>query len=441
MEVNKIPKRKTSAILNSLGGGVVPRIGLEYITVGRKQEIDALLNDINIIEEGGASFRFILGKYGSGKSYLLQLIRSYSMDSGFVVVDSDLSPERRFVGSKGQGLASYKELIKNMSTKTNPDGGALKLIIEKWISSMKSLVIKKYSITPDDPLFLDKVEEVIMEAVGQIEGMVHGFEFSWAMIKYFEAYIDGDDQFMSAILKWFRGEYTNKTEAKKAIGINEIINDENWYEYLKILSQFMVTAGYKGLIVIFDELVNLYRIPNGVVRQSNYEKILTMFNDTMQGKASNIGIIMGGTPQFVEDDKKGLFSYEAIKSRLVESRFSNSDFRDMLSPIIRLNQLTNEELFVLAEKIANIHSLHYGYENTITQDDLLSFLNVEFSRVGSDEHITPREVIRDFISVLNIKYQNKERTIKEIIGDKSFKFSKDSLTDEEIHEEFAEFSL
>lgn len=128
----RVPKRIAQIVLNSLKGGVVPRIGLPYITVGRKAEIEALLHDVDVIQEGGASFRFIVGRYGSGKSFLLQTIRNYVMDKKFVVVDGDLSPERRLQGSKGQGLATYRELIQNLSTKTRPEGGALTLILDQF---------------------------------------------------------------------------------------------------------------------------------------------------------------------------------------------------------------------------------------------------------------------------------------------------------------------
>ena len=437
----RIPKRISTAVLNSLTAGVVPRVGREYITVGRKKEIDALLHDINNIEEGGASFRFVVGKYGSGKSFLLQLIRNYAMEKGFVVVDADLSPERRFVGNKGQGLATYKELMQNMSTKTKSDGGALSLILERWISGIQTLVVKEYSVSPEDINFSKLVEDKILDAVNEIEGMVNGFNFARVINLYWKAYNSGDDEKKSVVLRWLRGEYSTKSEAIRELGVNVIIGDDNWYEYLKLFSQFMVHAGYKGLIVIIDELVNLYKIPQSITRQSNYEKILTIFNDTMQGKAKNIGIILGGTPQFVEDTRKGIFSYEALKSRLEEGRFSNAGLRDMFSPIIRLETLTNEELFVLVQKLVEIHAMHYEYQTRIVQEDLMIFMQAEFGRMGTDEHITPREVIRDFVEILNILYQNTDVSIQSILGSGEFKFNKDTINDEKIHEEYAEFEL
>lgn len=437
MKQNNPPKRIASTIINALKGGVVPRVGLEYITVGRDQEIDALLRDIEIIADGGAAFRFIVGKYGSGKSFLLQTIRNYATERGFVVVDADLSPERRFVGAKGQGLATFKELMKNMSTKTKPDGGALPLILERWISGIQSAVAAEAGVLPGDPAFDRLVEQKVYQVTGNLQGMVNGFEFAKAVLLYYEAYLSGDDSLKANVLKWFRGEYPTKTEAKRELNINFIVTDDTWYDFLKIFAEFMVYAGYRGMLVLIDELVNLFKIPHSVTRQSNYEKILTMYNDVLQGKARYIGFLIGGTPQCIEDKYKGVFSYEALRSRLSEGRFASDTVKDMLSPIIRLNMLTYEEMYVLIEKLMQMHGQLFVYEPKLTQEELVAFLNVEYNRVGADTHITPREIIRDFIEFLNILYQNPSSTAQEILGSSSFVLA-DAAQEEEP---FLEFDL
>lgn len=437
MKQTNPPKRITSTVLNALKGGVVPRVGLEYITVGRDREIDALLRDIDIIADGGAAFRFIVGKYGSGKSFLLQTIRNYATERGFVVVDADLSPERRFVGAKGQGLATFKELMKNMSTKTKPDGGALPLILERWISGIQSAVAAEDGVLPGDPAFARLVEQKVYQVTGNLQGMVNGFEFAKAVLLYYEAYLSGDDSLKSNVLKWFRGEYPTKTEAKRELNINFIVTDDTWYDFLKIFAEFMVYAGYRGMLVLIDELVNLFKIPHSATRQSNYEKILTIYNDVLQGKAQHIGFLIGGTPQCIEDKYKGVFSYEALRSRLSEGRFATEQVKDMLSPIIRLKMLTYEEMFVLIEKLARMHGQLFSYEPKLTQEELVAFLNVEYNRVGADTHITPREIIRDFIEFLNILYQNSSSTAQEILGSSSFVLA-DAAQEEEP---FLEFDL
>lgn len=437
MKQTNPPKRITSTVLNALKGGVVPRVGLEYITVGRDREIDALLRDIDIIADGGAAFRFIVGKYGSGKSFLLQTIRNYATERGFVVVDADLSPERRFVGAKGQGLATFKELMKNMSTKTKPDGGALPLILERWISGIQSAVAAEDGVLPGDPAFDRMVEQKIYQVTGNLQGMVNGFEFAKAVLLYYEAYLSGDDSLKSNVLKWFRGEYPTKTEAKRELNINFIVTDDTWYDFLKIFAEFMVYAGYRGMLVLIDELVNLFKIPHSATRQSNYEKILTIYNDVLQGKAQHIGFLIGGTPQCIEDKYKGVFSYEALRSRLSEGRFASDTVKDMLSPIIRLKMLTYEEMYVLIEKLVQMHGQLFSYEPKLTQEELVAFLSVEYNRVGADTHITPREIIRDFIEFLNILYQNPSSTAQEILGSSSFVLA-DAAQEEEP---FLEFDL
>lgn len=437
----KVPKRLATAIMNSLKGGVVPRVGLEYIAVGRVDEINALLHDIDIIGDGGAAFRFIVGRYGSGKSFLLQTIRNNSMGKGFVLVDADLSPERRLQGTNKQGLATYKELIQNMSTKTKPDGGALPLILERWISAVLTEVTIETGISQEDQNFTKSVDIKIHRIVSDIEGMVNGFDFARAIIQYWEAYRTDDNDKKSRVLKWFRGEYTTRTEAKNELGINLIVTDENWYDFIKLFASFLVKAGYKGLLILIDELVNIYKIPNSITRQYNYEKILMMYNDVLQGKAKYVGIFMGGTPQCIEDKHRGVFSYEALRSRLSEGRFASDGAKDLLAPIIKLNPLTNEEIYVLIEKLAKIHSDLYDYQYVITPDDLVCFLKTEYQRIGASTHITPREIIRDFIELLNIAFQNPDQSISQIMCADQFEFAENSMTDEEIHHDFAGFEV
>lgn len=437
----KVPKRIATVIINSLKGGVVPRIGLPYVTVGRETEIDALLHDVGIIAEGGASFRFIVGKYGSGKSFLLQTIRNYVMDKNFVVVDADLSPERRLQGTKGQGLATYKELIRNMSTKTKPEGGALTLILDRWISGVQSEVAAESGLAFADPAFTALVEQKIHAVINTLNEMVHGFDFARLLIIYYRAYLNGDEADKAKVVKWFRGEYVNKTEAKAELGVNIVITDDDWYEYLKLFAVFLRQAGYSGLLVLIDELVNIYKIPNSITRQYNYEKILTMYNDTLQGKARYLGLIMCGTPQCIEDPRRGVFSYEALKSRLEAGRFGRDDIKDVLAPVIKLVPLTYEELLVLIEKLAAIHAGLFEYASILNQDDLISFIKIEFSRIGAETHITPREVIRDFIELLNIVHQNPEINVAELLGSGGFDFAKPELQAEALEKQFAEFEI
>lgn len=437
----KVPKRIATVIVNSLKGGVVPRIGLPYITVGRETEINALLHDVDIIADGGASFRFVVGKYGSGKSFLLQTMRNYVMDKNFVVVDADLSPERRLQGTKGQGLATYKELIRNMSTKTKPEGGALTLILDRWLSNVQGEVATESGLNWQDSGFGLLVEKKIFDVINSLNEMVHGFDFAKLLTIYYHSYVEGDDSKKAKVVKWFRGEYATKTEAKAELGVNIIITDEDWYEYIKLFAVFLQKAGYSGLLILIDELVNIYKVPNSITRQYNYEKILTMYNDTLQGKARYLGIIMGGTPQSMEDTRRGVFSYEALKSRLEDGRFGREDIKDVLAPVIKLSPLTNEEMLVLIEKLAGIHADLFEYTQTLSQNDLISFIKIEFSRIGADKNITPREVIRDFIELLNIVYQNPKIDVAQLLGSEQFEYAKTEINDRTIEKEFEEFVL
>ena len=440
-ENKRVPRRIAQTVLNSLKGGVVPRVGLPYIAVGRKHEIEALLHDVDIIAGGGASFRFIVGRYGSGKSFLLQTIRNYVMDRGFIVADADLSPERRLQGTRGQGLATYRELIGNLSTKTKPEGGALTLVLDRWISAVQSEAVQETGLTPGDAALTQAVDRKIYAVTSAVSELVHGFEFARLLSAYYHAYADGDDETKTKVVRWFRAEYATKRDAKEALDVGIIITDDDWYDYLKLFAAFFRMAGYTGMLLLFDELVNLYKIPNTVTRQYNYEKLLTMYNDTLQGKARYLGILMGATPQAMEDKRRGVYSYEALRSRLAEGKFSRPGARDLLSPVIRLEPLTAEEMLVLCEKLAGMHAGLYGYDRGISDEELADFLKLEYERVGAERNITPREVIRDFIELLDLLYQNPTLNIGELLRSPEFIYAKSEAVSDDTDSGFAEFTI
>ncbi|MBQ3368378.1 ATP-binding protein [bacterium] len=436
-----VPKRIAQTVINSLKGGVVPRIGLPYIAVGRKSEIEALLHDVEIISEGGASFRFIVGRYGSGKSFLIQTIRNYVMDKGFIVADADLSPERRLQGTHGQGLATYRELIGNLSTKTKPEGGALTLVLDRWINTVQSETMQESGLSPDDPALAAAVDRKIYAVTSAVSELVHGFEFARLLSLYYRAYSEGNDETKMKVVRWFRAEYATKREAKEELGVNIIITDDDWYDYLKLFALFFRLAGYAGMMIMIDELVNIYKIPNSITRQYNYEKMLTMYNDTLQGKARYLGIIMGATPQAVDDKRRGVYSYEALRSRLAEGKFSREGARDMLAPVIRLEPLTAEEMLVLCEKLADMHASLYGYQRKINVDDLSAFIKLEYGRIGADQNITPREVIRDFIELMDLMYQHPDTDMAALLQSDDFTYTKSEAVSDEADDNFAEFTI
>ncbi|WP_151736401.1 ATP-binding protein ['Paenibacillus yunnanensis' Narsing Rao et al. 2020] len=417
----RIPKRVSTALVNSLTAGVVPRIGLEHIAVGRLPEVEAILRDMDNIAEGGAAFKLITGRYGSGKSFLLQMIRNYAMDRDFVVADADLSPERRLVGTKGQGLATYRELMSHLSTRTRPDGGALELMLQKWIMSLQQAAMQETGYAPGSPELGTEVEQRIYAVTAEMRGLVHGFDFAKVLAAYWNGHKLADDGQKQDALRWLRGEFATRTEARNALGVGVIIDDDNWYDYMKLWAEFTGAIGYKGLLLFIDEGVNLYKITNSVSRQSNYEKLLTMFNDTMQGKAERLGIFIGGTPQFVEDGRRGLFSYEALRSRLVAGRYGGAGLNNYTGPIIALEMLSHEEILVLLQKLRDIHALHYGYAPMLTQAQLVHFMEEAVGRLGADELLTPREVVRDFMDLLHTLSQHPDLTFEQLVGERKVK--------------------
>ena len=410
-----IMKREAKTILNSLSAGVVPRTGLRHLSVGRLPEVAALKSDLDHNREGGATVRFVIGRFGSGKSFLLQLMRTYALESKFVVADADFSPERRLFGSGDEAIATYRELMKNLSTQTRPDGNALPTIIEKWISGIQTNVAAENNLEHGSPQFVSQVKNCIVSTLNEMQELVHGFDFGNELAAYYQGYIDNNDELKSSAIRWMRGEYATKTEAFAALKVRSIIDSSNYYDYLKVLAGFVQKIGYAGLVVCLDEAAYLYKITNSISRNNNYEAILSIVNDCLQGKAAHIGFLIGGTPEFLEDQRRGLFSYEALRSRLAANRFLGEGLQDFTGPVLKLSSLTAEEIFVLLQKIRDIHRDQAITAVQMTDQDVHAYMEETLRRMGAREFTTPRELVREFVNLLNLLVQYPEKTWQEIV--------------------------
>lgn len=408
-------KREAKTILNSLSAGVVPRTGLRHISVGRLPEVAALKSDLDHNCEGGATVRFVIGRFGSGKSFLLQLMRTYALESKFVVADADFSPERRLFGSGDEAIATYRELMKNLSTQTRPDGNALPTIIEKWISGIQTNVAAENILEHGSPQFVSQVKNRIVSTLNEMQELVHGYDFGSVLAAYYQGYSDNNEEMKASAIRWLRGEFSTKTEAFAALKVRSIIDSDNFYDYLKVLAVFFEKIGYAGLVVCLDEAAYLYKITNSVSRNNNYEAILSIVNDCLQGKAAHIGFLIGGTPEFLEDQRRGLFSYEALRSRLAANRFLGEGLQDFTGPVLKLSSLTAEEIFVLLQKIRDIHRDQATTAVKMTDQDVHAYMEETLRRMGAREFTTPRELVREFVNLLNLLVQYPDKTWQEIV--------------------------
>jgi len=427
-----VPRRILSALLTSLSAGVVPRTGAPYIAIGRVDEIAAIKSDLDKIADGGSALRLLIGKYGSGKSFLIQLMRGHALENGFICADADLSPSRKLHGSSGSGVATYRELIKNLATKSSPDGGALGSLISRWLSSLQLEAAKEHA--PDSHGFHRAVELQVFAVTSKLSENVGGFDFACAINHYYKAHQNGNEEAKNATLRWLRGEYLTRTAARAdGLPVGSIIDDNNWYDFIKLFAAFAKEAGYSGLLVFIDECVNLYKITNRISRENNYEKLLAMLNDCLQGQAPHLGIIFGGTPQFLEDPRRGLFSYEALKSRLNDTRMTN--VINMNSPIIRLRRMSDNELFALLHRLKLLHEQYHSEPSRLTEQNDRHFLTICLARVGADTQITPREIIREYVNLLDIMHQNPSSTYDQLVsGGVNFK-------PEQPDDEFTDFDF
>ena len=418
----KVPKRILNTLLTSLTAGVVPRVGAPYIAIGRREEINSLLDNLDDVKEGGAACRFLIGRYGSGKSFLIQLIRGYALERGFICADADLSPERRLSGGNGAGLATYRELMTNMASKACPDGGALQTILSRHFTKLRMELVAD-GFEPETVEFAHALRKKVFSTLAELEGDVGGFDFARVLTEYYNASLAEDNDKKSNCLRWLRGEFSTKTEAKNALGftVSTVIDDDNWYNFIKLFSMLSVYLGYSGLILFIDECVNLYKIPNRISREANYEKLLAIFNDTLQGKAKNLGIIFGGTPQFLEDTRRGLFSYDALRSRLEDSKYSDMGYKNLSSPVIRLPRLSDNELLALVKRLTKLYQQREGLdESPVSDAQIERFLGIALAKAGAGELITPREIIRDYLTLLNILRDNEGAKFEDLIDKVSF---------------------
>jgi hypothetical protein len=407
MITNIKPKEATS-IINSLIGGVVPKIGVQHITVGRSDEINAVVAALDDVKNGHSMVKFWIGDFGSGKSFILHLLNTVALKQKFVVANADFTPDNRLYSTDGKGTALYSAIIDNIAIQTKPEGGALQTLMEKW---MEQVIIKtaeenNIPFTAIRELqYLQLIQSNIMKTINAITD-VGGFDFGTVVMKYYEGFIKDDEGLRRSALKWLKGEYTTKTEARQDLGVREIINDLNYYDMLKNFCKLFVSMGYSGFVINLDEAINLYKISTAVMREKNYEKILSIYNDCFQGKVENLYINFAGTREFLENERRGLFSYQALKTRLETNKYETAGVRDFAQPVIRLLPITNEEIFVLLKKLKEIFDLNYKTDIDFDDDDIALFMEEIFNKPGADEFLTPREVIRDFLNILNILRQN-----------------------------------
>jgi len=420
-----IKRRERDSVLQSLQAGLVPRMGLHLIQVGRKQEVTALLSDLDRINQGGACFRIVVGRFGSGKSFFLNLIRTLALQKRMVVIQADISMGRRLQASGGEARALYSELVKNLAIKSKPEGGALRNLCEGWISTIHHDVTSKGGSDDD-------VKKRISEDLKSLKDYVGGFEFVDVLIKYYEGYVFGNETLQSAALRWLRAEFSTKTEARETLGVRRIIDDENFYDSLKLLAAFCVKAGYAGLLVNLDEMVVLsHRLPSTRARQTNYEAILTILNDCLQGNVQNLGFILAGTDECVEDQRRGLYSYEALRTRLSENKFAGEGVVDFSGPVIRLQNLTPEDLFVLLQNIRHVQANGDPTKYLLPDEALMAVLQKASETLGADYFKTPRDVVRSFVGLLNVLEQNPGKKWTDFLTSELIKPSEKPLSAEE----------
>ncbi|MCF5973543.1 ATP-binding protein [Xanthomonas perforans] len=430
---NPIRAKDRDAVIQSLRAGVVPRAGQHLIQVGRIREVETLVSDIDRLADGGSSFRLVVGEYGAGKTFFLNLVRAIAMERKLVVASADLNPDRRLHASGGQARSLYAELMRNLATRTKPDGGALPGVVEKFIATAKTEAKAK-----DVP-----TEQVIRAKLEQLTELVNGYDFADVIAAYCKGFEQGNEQLKSDAIRWLRGEFYTKTDAKAALGVRSIVDDASVYDQLKLMGRFVRLAGFSGLLVCLDELVNLYKLANAQARNSNYEQILRMLNDSFQGTAVGLGFVLGGTPEFLMDPRRGVYSYQALQSRLAQNTFAKEGLVDFSGPVVRLSSLTAEDFYVLLTKIRHVYASSDVEKYLLPDEAIQQFMEHCANRIGDSFFRTPRTTITAFINLLAVLEQNPGTAWQTLIGEVEVK--EDHGGDEDLtvqaDDELASFKL
>ncbi|MEN0007346.1 ATP-binding protein [Flavobacterium nitrogenifigens] len=423
--IDNIKPKEATSIINSLLGGVVPKIGVQHITVGRSEEVASFVTALEDVKNGHSMAKFWIGDFGSGKSFMLHLLNTVALKQKFVVANADFTPDNRLYSNDGKGVMLYSAIMDNVAIQTKPEGGALPTLLEKWIEQIITKTAEENNIlltSIREEQYFSVIQKNLMKTISEITE-VGSFDFGTVIMKYYEGYIKDDEQLRRNALKWLKGEYRTKTEAKQELGVRDIINDLNYYDMLKNFCKLFVNMGYSGFMINLDEAINLYKISTSVMREKNYEKILSIYNDCFQGKVANLFFNFAGTREFLENERRGLFSYQALKSRLETNKYETLEVRDFAQPVIRLMPLNHNEIFVLLKKLKLIFDYNYKTEIDISDNDIQQFMEEIFNKPGASEFLTPREVIRDFLNILNIIRQNPK-------VDKNILFGEIEISDE-----------
>jgi hypothetical protein len=424
--------RERAALIQSLRAGVTPLLGVRHIQVGRDAEIAALERNLDHIADGGSVFRLVIGEYGSGKTFFMNLVRGAAMDRQLVVAHADLNPSRRLHASGGEARSLYAELMKNLATRTKPEGGALQTVVEKFITTALAEARKAGS----------RPEDIIHERLGNLSELVMGYDFATVIAAYWRAYEKDDDTLKDNAIRWLRGEFTAKSDAKRALGVREIIGDAAFYDQLKLIAKFCRLAGYKGLLICLDELVNLYKLANTQARNGNYEQILRILNDLEQGSAEGLGFVLGGTPEFLMDPRRGLFSYPALQSRLADNPFARDDLVDLTGPVMRLGNLGREQFMALLGKLDAAYKNGKPDAAPFPAEAFAAFMRHCEQRIGEATFRTPRTTITAFIGLLAVLEQNKTADWRELLAQTHLELDQTAAdSDADVSDELTSLTL
>ncbi|GBG94530.1 biotin carboxylase [Ligilactobacillus salitolerans] len=414
----RINPKEAASIISALEAGVVPQRGVRHLLVGRNEEVKEVLRILDDVAAGGSDLRFWVGDFGSGKSFMLRTIEAIALQKNYLVATVDMTPTRRFYATDGKAKALYTAIVNSIISQTAQNGNALDTVFSQWINQIAQAVASEAKISLPEALSKEAqslMTNKILDITGSFAAAGLAFEMGQAIVKYYEGVLDNDRMLKAQALRWIRGEIETKTEAKRELGINRVITDDNWFDAIKNLSELFSRLGYAGLVINFDEAVNLYKLPRRQSRERNYERILNIYNECKSNEVQHLLVNFGATRKTVFDETRGLASYGALKGRLGAESSLDSELVNTNKTVLPLKPLTNEEIYTLLQRLTEIYNLHYRAQVELSLQEVQLYMEEQLNRPGADQFLTPRAVIKDYIEILDLIRQNPAIEVEKVI--------------------------
>lgn len=406
-------------IIDSLRNGTVPAEGTENIAVGIDEELTEIQDQIERTREDKSAFKFIIGDYGSGKTFFSTSVREMAYDKKFVVSSVVISQETPL--HKFEEL--YRKIMEGMRTSENKKIPAFNFILEEWLLNIEDKVIEIEGLDPyeDSKKFQIEMNKRINEEL-MIVGSIAA-SFANAIRAFYKAKYEGDTVLAQGAVAWLKGDNV-RAELKSKLGVIGTITRENSFEFFRALLQMIKTAGYEGLMIILDEVETVQKLVRKDMRSAAYENLRFFIDESDRNSFPSCFFLYTGTTDLMESEK-GFKSLEPLYQRIKVEREKGDKFKNLRQPVMFLDGLNRDRLYEVACRVRNIHGQVYSWmpNDKLTDDFIKRLINDMTLGFGGEINIGPRGFLRTLIDILD-----KSQMYDDYIPSEQFEFNEEVKT-------------